>query len=78
MKTTISIPDPVFEAADELAERLGMSRSALYARAVSEFLERHRSDAVTAQLNDVYSSQSSELDPVLTGMQLSSLRDTEW
>ncbi|MCB1043660.1 MAG: hypothetical protein KDC35_12000 [Acidobacteria bacterium] len=30
MKTAISIPDSVSEAADELADRVGLSRSALY------------------------------------------------
>ena len=78
MKTAISIPDPVFEAADELAERLGLSRSALYSQAVAEFLERHRSDGVTAKLNEVYSSTSSELDPVLAAMQVASLGESEW
>lgn len=78
MKTAISIPDPVFEAADELAERLGMSRSALYSQAVAELLERHRADGVTAKLNEVYSSASSELDPVLATLQLASLEESEW
>lgn len=32
MKTAISIPDPIFEAAEGFARRLGMSRSELYAR----------------------------------------------
>ena len=43
MKTAISIPDPVFEAADQLAARIGMSRSELYATAVAEFMDRHLS-----------------------------------
>lgn len=77
MKISISIPDPVFEAADDLAERLGVSRSALYPQAISQFLEGHPPDAVTARLNSVYPAQPSELDPVLAGMQLSALRDAD-
>ncbi len=77
MKTAVSVPDPLFEAADELADRLGMSRSALYSQAVAEFLERHRSDGVTVRLNEVYSSTSSELDPVLGDSQFASL-EREW
>ncbi|HEX9737109.1 MAG TPA: ChpI protein, partial [Thermoanaerobaculia bacterium] len=30
MKTAISLPDPLFEAAEALAARLSMSRSQLY------------------------------------------------
>ena len=40
MRTAVSIPDATFEEADELAARLGLSRSELYARA----LERYPAD----------------------------------
>lgn len=78
MKTAVSLPDPLFEAADHLAERLGLSRSALYTRAVSEFLERHRGDEVTEKLDAVYSDLPSRLDPVLRELQAASLPDEEW
>jgi hypothetical protein len=78
MKTAISVPDPVFDAADDLADRLGLSRSALYTQAVSEFLERHRSDHVTEKLNLVYSEAPSHLDPVLRQIQVASLPKEEW
>jgi hypothetical protein len=39
VKTAISIPDEVYEAAEKLADELKMSRSELYARAVSEYVE---------------------------------------
>ena len=54
MKTVISIPDPVFRSAEELAQRLGISRSELYSKAVAEFIERHRDDLVTHRLNEVH------------------------
>ena len=41
MKASISIPDDLFELADALAEQLGVSRSELYAIAVSEYLAKH-------------------------------------
>lgn len=78
MKTAISIPNPVFDAADDLADRLGLSRSALYSQAVVEFLERHRSDGVTEKLNEVYAQVPSGVDPVLHKMQLASLPYEEW
>ena len=60
MKTAISIPGPIFEAADRLARRLGLSRSELYAKAVSAYLERYQQEGITAALNRVYGSNSEE------------------
>jgi metal-responsive CopG/Arc/MetJ family transcriptional regulator len=34
MKTAVSMPDSIFEAAEALAKRLRMSRSQLYTKAV--------------------------------------------
>ena len=62
MKTAISIPDEVFEAADRTAKKLGVSRSELYSTAVHEFIERHRVEDVTSRLNEVYGSSRSDLD----------------
>lgn len=42
MKTAISIPDDLFEAAERLREQTGASRSALYAEAIRAHLERGR------------------------------------
>jgi predicted transcriptional regulator len=36
MKTAISIPDEIFEAAERLAKRLKRSRSEIYSRALAE------------------------------------------
>jgi metal-responsive CopG/Arc/MetJ family transcriptional regulator len=46
MKTAISLPNDVFESADELAQRLGISRSELYATAVAEYLAELSSKVV--------------------------------
>ena len=69
MKTAISIPDNVFESAEKLAKRLGQSRSQLYTKALKSYLEKHRDDKVTAKLNEVYSSEPADLDPVLVSLQ---------
>lgn len=63
MKTAISLPDEVFRAGEVLAKRLHVSRSALYARAVREYVRRHRDGLVTAKLNEVYGAEDSSLDP---------------
>jgi len=78
MKTAISIPNDVFEAAEKLARRLGVSRSQLYTNAVSEFLRRHFSDEVTEKLNGIYDKESSELDSVSRALQHAGLGKDEW
>lgn len=78
MKTAISIPDPIFEAAEDLAKRLGLSRSQLYTTAVTRFLDSFDDKAVTQALNEVYSEPDETLDPVLLHMQLHSLPEEEW
>jgi predicted transcriptional regulator len=51
MKTAISLPDELFARADELARRLGKSRSQLYQEAVADYLARRDPDAVTTALD---------------------------
>jgi hypothetical protein len=78
MKTAISIPDPIFRAADRAARRLKMSRSELYAKAVAAFVEANGGADVTRRLNEVYSVERSELDPVIQAMALSAIDRDEW
>jgi metal-responsive CopG/Arc/MetJ family transcriptional regulator len=53
MKTTISVPDDVFEEADRLAESSGLSRSELYVAALRAYLVASRGERVTTQLNAI-------------------------
>ncbi|MEM7736015.1 MAG: ChpI protein [Deinococcota bacterium] len=79
MKTAISIPDPQFAAAEQLAKRLGLSRSELYQHALAEFIDRHDQDCITDMLNHVYDdSHDSVLEPYLAAMQKQSLSVDEW
>ncbi len=78
MKTAISIPDEVFVAAEGLAERLGVSRSQLYTTAIGQYIEAHRSKGVTARLNAVYENVAAEVDPLILGVQDSSIPAEEW
>jgi len=55
MKIAVSIPDPLFERADGLAQRLGKSRSQLYREALSDYLDRRDPGSVTTALNEVVS-----------------------
>lgn len=72
MKTAISIPDEIFESAEALASRLGVSRSQLYATAIARLIAEHERGQVTARLDAVYGdagSESSRLEPGHTALQ---------
>jgi hypothetical protein len=62
MKTAISISDEVFQEAEQTAQQLGLSRSRMYSMAIVEFIQSHNPDAITAKLNEVYSTVDSRLD----------------
>lgn len=78
MKTAISIPDPLFKEADRLAKRLGVSRSQLYSRALAALVGSMKAEDVTAALNEVYARESSKADPVLSALQLATLKPEDW
>lgn len=75
MKTAVSLPDPVYEAAEQLAKRLQLSRSELYAKAIAAFVAEHRGRGVTELLNQVYGAhgEGSDVDPVVAELQRRSL-----
>jgi hypothetical protein len=77
MKTAISVPDSMFEAAEQLAYRLGLSRSELYAKAMEEFISAHKNQGVTEKLNEIYGQNSSSIDPELIQLQLASIPKEE-
>ena len=78
MKTAISIPNPIFEAAEQLAKELGMSRSELYTTAIASYVEAHRSEDVTEKLNQIYAAETATIDPALLQMQAASLDGEDW
>jgi len=78
MKIAISIPNDIFEEAEYLASRLGKSRSELYANAVAEYVAEYRTEAITEQLNAVYDTEDSSLDPALRSAQLGGLEEEDW
>ncbi len=53
MKTAISLPDALGHAADLFAAQRDISRSELYAKALAEYLENHRHEALTERINAV-------------------------
>ena len=78
MKTAISIPDAVFQAADHAAKKLGISRSELFTRAVKEMLDFQEGESVTAALDELYADETSGLDIDVVLMQFQALEQDEW
>jgi hypothetical protein len=72
------MPDDLFRLAESAARRLRVSRSELYATAITEYLKRQQGNAITERLNDVYSSRPAKLDPGLHRAQLKSLEEDAW
>jgi len=78
MKTAISIPDHIFQSAEIMAHHLAISRSELFTKAISEYLEAHKYQDVTESLNQIYTELSSSLDEELVSMQLDSIDKEIW
>ena len=60
MKTAVSIPDPIFETADQLAKELGISRSELYAQALEDLIRNRKREHITASINATLASLGAE------------------
>ncbi len=78
VKTAISIPAPLFEAADRLAKRLGIPRSRLYCHAIERYVSESQKHDVTVLLNKVYEHEKSDLDSELAALQSASISREPW
>ena len=78
MKVAISLPDPVFSAAEHLAQRLKVSRSQLYAQAIQEYLGKRQDSVITERLNVVYGVETSDVDAALIKAQLGAIGHEAW
>lgn len=78
MKTAISVRDNLFQRVEKFSKEKKISRSQLFSEAVEEYLEKRENDDITANLNSVYSTEDSSVDPVLFKMALMSLPKEEW
>jgi metal-responsive CopG/Arc/MetJ family transcriptional regulator len=78
MKIVVFIPDSIFKAAEKMAPSLGLSRSEIYAKAVAEYLQKYRNDGVTKKLVEIYSKESSQLDPGINALQSASINEDDF
>ena len=78
MKTAVSLPDDLFAEGEQLAERLAVSRSRLYADALREYVQRRREMLITEALNQVYEKESSALPIPQPEATRALLADSDW
>ena len=78
MKIAVSVPDEIFTRADDLARRTGTSRSALYSRALAEYVDRHAPDPVTEAMDATLTLLDQGIDPFVAETSRRVLTATEW
>lgn len=78
MKTAVSIPDPIFERGESLAQRLSKTRSQVYSEALAEYVNRHDPETVTDRLNAVVDSVEGEGDRFVQTTANSVLSRVDW
>jgi hypothetical protein len=78
VKTAVSIPGPVFQAAERLAKSLRIPRSHLYSRAIERYVSEAQQRNITTRLNQVYANEKVELDPALAILQWASVLCEPW
>ena len=78
MKTAVSIPDDLFRKADELASRMGKSRSEVYREALADYVSRRDPGAVTRALDELADEISAEERAFTTAAAHRTLAQSEW
>lgn len=77
-KTAVSIPDDLFRRADELAQRLGKSRSQVYREALSDYVYRREPRSVTKALDELADDLRPQRDPWSNEAAWQALERSEW
>ena len=78
MKTEISIPNPIFKAAEQLAAALGMSLSEFYVAALAAFVAAYQNGDVTKRLDEVYATEQSAMEPEMVAIQIDAIGEEKW
>jgi len=78
MKTAIYIDQELFDEAEGFSHVAEMSRSKLYCTAISEYIQNHKQDNITKQLNDYYTNHESGLDDYSKEVAYKLLSKEDW
>jgi metal-responsive CopG/Arc/MetJ family transcriptional regulator len=78
MKVALSLPNELFESAERLTRRLGVSRSRLYADALREYIAKYNDESLIERINAVCDQIDTALEPSLHRTQTGLLLREEW
>jgi metal-responsive CopG/Arc/MetJ family transcriptional regulator len=78
MKTAVSIPNELFEMAEQLAQRTQKSRSRLFSDALREYVARRSPDKITESMNQAVDEIGEEKDTFLSSASRRRLEQAEW
>ena len=78
MKIAVSVPDEIFEEAEQLARRMKRSRSEVYSRALAEYVARHAPDRVTEAMDRALAEIGEPSEPFLRPAARRVLKRSEW
>lgn len=78
MKTAISLPDTIFEQADQLASQLHISRSQLYVIALEKFIKDNAVSDITKRIDAFIADHGQPVDPVFINSSLHEMKKVEW
>ena len=76
--TAVVLPIPLFEEGERLANRFGISRSELYARAISSYISERQKERTIEELDRIYGEEGNELDSEIIELQKQSLSKEKW
>ena len=78
MKVAVSIPDPLFDEAERVSERLRIPRSQLYSRALQAFVQLQSGEEITARMDAALERISASKGPGWEDLGLEILRREKW
>lgn len=78
MKTAVSIPDELFQRADDYASKSGRSRSELYREALVDYLDRRDPQAITDSLNAIADEMAEDETGFVAEAARQTLARSEW
>ena len=73
VETAVALPSDIFQQAEAVAKKRGLSRSEFYVQALKKQLQEEEDAEISRRLNEIYEHEDSSLDPVLMQMQMMSL-----
>jgi metal-responsive CopG/Arc/MetJ family transcriptional regulator len=78
MKVAVSVPDGVFEEAEQLARRTKRSRSEVYSRALAEYVARHAPDRVTESMDRALAEIGEPAEQFVRAVARRVLKRSDW